>query len=264
MATAFMCIVLFCGCGGGSSANGNNLPELVIGVDYYEPFVYRDDNGDFAGLDVELAAEVCRHMGFKPKFVHIEWSEKKAYLARGEVDCVWCCFSETGRENDYAWSVPYMNSRQVVAVREDSNIQKIEDLEDKRIGVQSSTKPDEIFSGRAGVKMTVPRIKQLNCFPNMSYIFAAISEGYVDAIAGHETVLLEHMKTSTLKLRILPESLLDVQTGVAFLVGTHADVIEKLNQTFYLLKNNGYLSGLFESYGLDPEACVVNYEQKKQ
>lgn len=263
LAAVFSALILLCGCGGESPSNESNLPTLVIGVDYYEPFVYRDDNGEFAGLDVELATEVCRHMGFIPKFVHIDWSEKQAYLLRGEIDCVWCCFSITGREEDYSWTLPYMNSRQVVAVRENSAIKKISDLENKRIAVQSTTKPDEIFSGRAGVKMTVPSIKQLNCFPSMSYVFAALNEGYVDAVAGHETILLEHMKSSTMKIRILDEVLLDVQIGAAFLRGTGGDVIEKMNNTFLLLKNNGYFTDLFNSYGLDPDLCVVNYEQNK-
>lgn len=256
----FSATILLCGCGGESAENENNLPELVIGVDHYEPFVYRDDNGEFAGLDVELAKEVCRHIGYKPRFVHITWSEKNSYLARGDIDCVWGCFSLTGRENEYSWTLPYMNSREVVAVRADSPIKKIDDLEDKRIAVQATTKPDEIFSGRAGAKINIPKIKQLNCFSNISYTFAALNESYVDAIAGHEPVLLEYMKSSTMKLRILDETLLDVRVGVAFLRGTNADIIEKTNKTFSLLQNNGYFANLFNSYGLNPDLCVVNYD----
>ena len=256
----FSALILLCGCGGESAENENNLPELVIGVDYYKPFVYRDDNGEFAGLDVELAREVCRHIGYKPKFHRIDWAEKNAYLLRGEIDCLWGCFSLTGRENEYSWTLPYMNSREVVAVREDSEIVEISDLENKRIAVQATTKPDEIFSGRAGVKINIPKIKQLNCFSIMSYTFAALNKGYVDAIAGHETVLLEYMKSSTMKLRILDETLLDVRVGVAFLRGTNADIIEKTNKTFSLLQNNGYFANLFNSYGLNPDLCVVNYD----
>ena len=152
-------VALFCGCGGGSSAGGGKLPELVIGVDYYAPFVFRDDEGEFAGLDVELAKEVCRHMGFEPKFVRVEWSEKKSYLESDEIDCLWCCFSETGREGDYAWSLPYMNSRQVVAVRENSDIRKIADLDGKRVAVQATTKTDEIFFRQSGCKNGCSRHK---------------------------------------------------------------------------------------------------------
>lgn len=257
---AFM--VTLCGCGA-PSQNESNLPELVIGVDYYEPSVYRTDDGDFAGLDIELAEEVSRHLGLKPKFVHIDWSKKKTYLESGEIDCIWCCFTMTGREDDYSWTVPYMNSRQVVAVPENSKINSISDLNGKRVAVQSTTKPDDIFSGRAGVKMVVPELKALNCFPNTGYMFAAINEGYVDAIAGHELVLRSYMQTSSANLRILNEPLLEVQVGVAFLKGTNAEMIKNIDKTFKMLKNNGYLSNLFISYGLDPELYAVNYEQTR-
>lgn len=264
LATIFASTVLFCACGsGGDTPKKPTLPELIIGVDYYQPFVYLDDEGNFSGIDVDLAVEICRHIGYTPKFVGIDWAEKQYYLARGEIDCVWTCFTITGREDDYSWSLPYMKSRQVVAVQENSDINTIADLKDKRVAVQSTTKPDEIFSGRSGVKdLQIPKLKQLNCFPNMNYTFAAINNGYVDAIAGHEVVLLEYMKTSSVKLKILPEALLEVEVGVAFLKNTHSDIIEKINQTFILLKHNEYLSSLFLSYGLDPEVYLVNYEKR--
>lgn len=260
LAVVFVGVLTAGGCkGGGDTSESPSLPELTIGVDYYSPAVYRDDDGHFVGLDVELAEEVCRHIGYKPKFIHINWSEKNAILLRGEIDCIWCCFTITGREDDYAWTEPYMNSRQVVAVKEDSDITEIADLNGKRVAVQASTKPDEIFSGKAGVKMTIPELKSLNCFPDINYMFAAINEGYVDAIAGHELVLREYMKTSSLKLRVIDEPLLNVKVGVAFLKGTNADTIQKINDTFRTLKNSGYTAKLISSYGLDPNVYLVDY-----
>ena len=262
VAAIFLSVIFLCSCSSDDGSSDKNiLPELIIGSDYYHPFIYRADNGDFAGIDVELATEICRHIGYKPKFVPIQWSDKKAYLARGEVDCLWGCFTLTGRENDYAWTLPYMNSRQVVAVQENSGIESISDLENKRVAVQSTTKPDEIFSGVSGMQnLKIPKLKELNCFPNMTYTFAAINNGYVDAIAGHEVALKEYMKTSFVKLRILDESLLNVQIGVAFLKNTHSDLIEKINNTFLLLKNNGYLASLVLSYGLNPDVYVIDYK----
>ncbi len=262
IAVIFLSVFFLCSCSSDDgSSDKNTLPELIIGSDYYQPYVYRADNGDFAGIDVELATEVCRHIGYKAKFVPIEWSEKKSYLLRGEIDCLWGSFTLTGRENDYAWTYPYMNSRQVVAVSENSGINSISDLENKRVAVQSTTKPDEIFSGMSGVKgLQIPVLKELNCFPNMTYTFAAIYNGYVDAIAGHEIVLKEYMKSSSIKLKILDEPLLDVQIGVAFLKNTHGEVIEKINNALLLLKNNGYLASLISSYGLDPDVYLVDYK----
>lgn len=38
-------------------------------------------------------------------------------MENGTVDCIWGSFLMNGREDDYTWAGPYLNSRQVVAVR---------------------------------------------------------------------------------------------------------------------------------------------------
>ena len=143
-AIAFM--TTLCGCGSKPSESESSFPELVIGSDYYSPFVFHNDKGEFAGIDVELATEVCRQLGYKATFKTINWADKNTLLENGEVDCLWGCFTLTGREDEYSWTNPYMNSRQVVAVFDDSGINKIADLEGKRVAVQATTKPDEIFA----------------------------------------------------------------------------------------------------------------------
>ena len=197
---------LFFGCGGDRpSVEGESLPELVVASDYYAPYIYRDEKGDFVGIDVELITEICKHVGLKPVFRHIDWSGKNEVLSSGGADCLCGSFSLTGREDEYSWTLPYMNSRQVVAVPQDSDIYWISDLKDKRVAVQATTKPDEIFSGKKNEKIVVPKLKELNCFPDITYIVAALNGGFVDAIAGHEVVLREYMKSSSVKIRILED-----------------------------------------------------------
>lgn len=74
---------------------------LVIGSDIYSPYFYLDDNGDFAGIDVEIAREACRRLGVTPEFKQISWQNKDACLKSGTVDCLWGSFSMNGREDDY-------------------------------------------------------------------------------------------------------------------------------------------------------------------
>ena len=46
-----------CGCGREKKEAVTVQPELVIGSDDYEPYNYQNENGDYAGVDVELAKE---------------------------------------------------------------------------------------------------------------------------------------------------------------------------------------------------------------
>ena len=44
-------------------AADNELPEIVIGMDYFEPYSYQVSNGEYKGIDVELAKEAFQRLG---------------------------------------------------------------------------------------------------------------------------------------------------------------------------------------------------------
>ena len=146
---AVCCLVLALGsCGGQTeteTAPHSDLPVILVGSDNYPPFHYEDANGQPTGIDVDLAKEAFRRMGYQAMFVTIDWEDKKDLVERGEIDCIWGSFSIDGREDQYLWTEPYLYSRQVVAVRQDSDIQTLADLAGKRVAVQSTTKPEELF-----------------------------------------------------------------------------------------------------------------------
>lgn len=51
----------------------------------------------------------------------------------------------TGRESQFLWAGPYLYSQQVVMVPKNSPIYSIKDLNGKVVGVQSTTKPVDLF-----------------------------------------------------------------------------------------------------------------------
>ena len=101
----------------------SELPEIVIGIDYFEPYSYQTDDGQYKGIDVELAKEAFRRLGYRPKFENIVWEDKDELLADGTVDCLWSSYSMNGREDKYQWAGPYLYSRQMVVVKNESEIQ---------------------------------------------------------------------------------------------------------------------------------------------
>ena len=70
------------GCQGGvTTPKTEALAEVTVGSDTYPPFVYMDENGDPTGIDVEIAHEAFRRMGYQAEFTIINWEEKKTLLA---------------------------------------------------------------------------------------------------------------------------------------------------------------------------------------
>ena len=58
--------------------------------------------------------------------VQINWEKKKNWWRVERLTVLWDVFSMEGRLDDYRWAGPYIASRQVVAVNENSDIYKLE------------------------------------------------------------------------------------------------------------------------------------------
>ena len=144
--SALACAALLIGgCGRANAAKRakeDDRPVIVVGSDNYPPFNYEDANGLPTGIDVDLATEAFGRLGYRAAFLVIDWEDKKELVECGAIDCIWGSFSIDGREAQYRWTEPYMLSRQVVAVRRDSDIYALSDLAGKRVAVQSTTKPE--------------------------------------------------------------------------------------------------------------------------
>lgn len=162
------------------------------------------------------------------------------------------------RENDYQWAGPYLYSRQVIAVSSDSSIQTFDDLSDKRVGVQVTTRAANLFLHT--IDSSLPEVKEVNCFATTEDMFAALRKGYVDAIAGHEALLNEFIVNGQGRYRLLEESPHISKVGVAFKKGTHIKLTKEMNNIIVEMSKDGTIGKIAEKYGLDANKVVVGGE----
>ena len=231
---------------GGTDAKNRGLPQILIGSDTYPPYIYLNNDGTPAGIDVEIATEAFRRMGYAARFEVIDWEQKTALVESGAIDCIWGCFSMQGRETLYQWAGPYMVSRQVVAVNADSSIQSLSDLAGKTVMVQSTSKPEGIFL--SGSDPRIPQTVEVFSIEDRSVQYAMLACGYVDAIAAHETAILQYMKDSNAVFRILQEPLLVTGLGVAFAKNDSRGLDHQLNDTFAQMREDGTLERIVGKY----------------
>ena len=255
---AVCCLVLALGsCGGQTETERvthSDLPVILVGSDNYPPFHYEDANGQPTGFDVDLAKEAFRRMGYQAVFVTIDWEDKKDLVERGEIDCIWGSFSSDGREDQYLWTEPYLYSRQVVAVRQDSDIQTLADLAGKRVAVQSTTKPEELFLAHTDPR--IPRVAEVFSLQDRELIYPYLSKGYADALAAHETAILQCMSDYSLDYRILDEPLLTVGLGVAFARTDQRGLDKELSRTFEEMRADGSLEQIVGRYLDEPQRLL--------
>ena len=148
-------MIAFCFAGCGSEKT------VIVGYTIYAPMNYLDDNGQLIGFDTELAEAVFTKLGYKVLFKEIKWENKYTDLNSGTIDCIWNGFTSNGSDDGVAraelvdFTYNYMENRQVVVAKTDSNITKKEDLigkiADAEIGSAGETYAkdfgDVIFKG---------------------------------------------------------------------------------------------------------------------
>ena len=250
---AFLAAV-FMGCDARTEDVGEKerkLPQIIVGSDDYPPYNFEDANGHPTGIDVDLAKEAFSRMGYEAVFSYINWEDKKELVEEGDIDCIWGSFTIDGREEEYNWAGPYMISRQVVAVNKDSDIYSLSDLEGKKIAVQSTTKPEGIFTEHKDSR--IPQVQSVFSLQNRELIYPFLSKGYADAVAAHETAILQYMQDYGLEYRILNEPLLTVGLGVAFSREDDRGIDKELTQVFQEMREDGTMTQIIGKYLDHPE-----------
>lgn len=247
---AGICVLLsLCGCADRPQSEVKQRQRLVIGSDNYIPYNYRDDEGRYQGIDVELAKEVCKRISYEPVFRQIIWDQKDEYLREGQVDCLWGSFSMNGREEEYDWAGPYMYSRQMVVVRKHGKIHSLKDLEGKRLAVQATTKPEKVLLEHSD--QSVPAVSEVCCLTTMDEVYASLRNGFVDGIAGHESAMVAFMNTDPSQYEMLSTSLYISALGVAFQKGEDEALLKKIEKAFKEMKEDGTMTAIVKKYGLD-------------
>ena len=121
----------------------------------FPPYEYIDDDGNYAGIDVDIMTEVAKKLGRTLKVEDMEFDSIIPAVTSGKADVGAAGMTvDPEREKSVDFSVSYATGRQVIIVKNDSDITGPDDLEGKTVGVQSGTTGDIYVSddGKAKVE----------------------------------------------------------------------------------------------------------------
>jgi polar amino acid transport system substrate-binding protein len=245
-----MAALMLTGCGSKSEET-----TFTVGFDAeYPPYGYMDENGDYTGFDLELAQAVCDLEGWTLVKQPIEWASKDNELNSGAIDCIWSGFTINGREDDYEWSVPYVDNSQVIVVKS-GTITDFSGLAGKKVGVQSASAALDVLEDEEGQKALADTFDSLQEFGDYNTAFAELEAGSVDAIAMDIGVAQYQISSRGDGFVILDEHLNAEQYGIGFKVG-NTELRDKVNADLATLKENGTFDELAEKYGLSDMTCL--------
>ena len=251
---AVMAFGILTGCGKEKAEN-----TFTVGFDAeFPPYGYRDENGEYVGFDLDLAAEVCKRNDWELVKQPIDWDAKDMELSSGAIDCIWNGFTINTREDQYTWSQPYVDNSQVVVVASDSGIKSKADLAGKVVAVQKDSAAlaaltDEENKENIALKDS---FKELIEYADYNTAFMDLEQGAVEAVAidiGVAQYQVEKREAGAYV--ILDEKLATEQYGIGFKLG-NTELRDKVQKTLDAMVEDGTFMKIAEEWGLTDSVCL--------
>lgn len=109
----------------------------------YAPFEYINEKGEPEGFDCDLIRAIAAEMGFAVNLVNTSWDGIIPSLIGGTSDLIISAMTITAeRQQSVTFSEPYFEATQYIAVKADSPLNSLADLQGKKVGVQNGTTGD--------------------------------------------------------------------------------------------------------------------------
>ena len=224
---------------------------MKIGITYFEPMNYFDDNGELTGFETEFATAVCEKLGVTPEFVEINWDSKIMELQAQTIDCIWNGMTITPElQEALTISDPYIKNYQVVVIRSDNAdvYTSTADLVGKTVEAEAGSAGEAAIIGE-GADESLKQAEYISAAKQTDTLLE-VKTGAADA-AVLDFVLAGAMvgQGDYSDLMIIPDLQLSVEEyGVGF--RKDSDAAEKVNEAMQALIEDGTLNTLAEKYDL--------------
>jgi len=235
---------------------------FTVGFDAeFPPYGYRDDNGEYVGFDLDLAAEVCKRQGWELVKQPIDWDAKDMELSSGAIDCIWNGFTMNGREDAYTWTEPYVDNSQVFVVAAASGVQNKEELAGKVVAVQKDSSALAALNDEENADNIALRdsFAQLIEYADYNTAFMDLEQGAVDAVAIDIGVaqyqIAQREAGKFVMLQGEDNKLAVEQYAVGFLKGND-ELRDTVKKTLDEMAADGTFTQIAEKWGLTDSVCL--------
>ena len=173
-------------------ASGAQAQDLRIAFDVpYEPFEYKDDNGELTGFEVELASAMCEELEANCEFVTQAWDGMIPGLIARKFDLIMSSMSITEeRAKRVLFSDPYYITPGGWFGPESFNtdVTDLEAMDGKTVGVQRGTTMDTYVTENMHSAVTIKRYTTAEDMV-LDLEGQRIDVAFVDYPVGEQTIL---------------------------------------------------------------------------
>ncbi len=230
-----MAVCVFAGC----AQQAENT--LTMGTNAaFPPYEMVDENNKIIGIDAEIAEAVAEKLGMKLEIKDMAFDSLITAVSSGSIDVALAGMTVTEeRKESVNFSDTYATGIQVVIVTEDSAIKTIDDLDGKKIGVQSGTTGD-IYCADSYGEEAVAR------YDNGALAVQALANGQVDCVVIDNEPAKAFVEANE-GLKIL-ETEFAVEDYAAAIAKENTELLEKFNAALAELKEEGKLDEIIGKY----------------
>lgn len=205
----------------------------------FPPYEYYEGN-EVIGIDAEIAKAVADKLGLELKIEDMEFNSITIAVTQGRADIGLAGMTVTEeRKEAVDFSDSYATGIQVVIVADDSDIQSVDDLEGKKIGVQLATTGDIYAKEDFGEE-------NVEAYNKGADAVMALKQGKVDAVIIDNQPALAFVKGAE-GLKIL-ETEYKVEDYAAAIAKGNDALLEAFNGALAELKEDGTIQTIIDKY----------------
>lgn len=218
---------------------------FVLGLDdSFPPMGFRNENNEIIGFDIDVAKEVCKRLNVELIIQPISWNAKEQELNSGNIDCIWNGMSITEeRKQAMLLSDSYMKNRMVFITKQDSNLKTLEDLKNKKIGVQSGSSAEQILEESEIYKT----LNQIVAYSDNITAFMDLETNQIDAVFVDEVLANYYIATNNKNYKEIEQALEEEKYAIGFRKQDN-ELCSKVNEILKEIKQDGTLENISKKW----------------
>lgn len=209
----------------------------------FPPYEYYEGD-EVVGIDPEIAAAIAEKLGMTLEINDMDFDPAIAAAQTGQADIVMEGLTVTDdRKEKINFTDSYATGVQVVIVPEDSDIQSVDDLEGKLIGVQQGTTGDLYCSDDYGEE-------NVQKFTSGPVAVEALKNGQIDCVVIDNEPAKNYVAQNE-GLKILDTEYVTEEYAIG-ISKDNPELLEQINAALQELKDDGTIQSIIDKY-IPPE-----------
>lgn len=205
----------------------------------FPPYEYYEGD-EIVGIDAEIAKAIADKLGLELKIEDMEFNSIVIAVDGGKADMGLAGMTVTDeRKETVNFTDSYATGIQAIIVAEDSDIAGLDDLKEKKIGVQLATTGDTYATEDFGADY----VEQYN---KGADAVMALKQGKIDAVIIDKQPALSFIE-STEGLKILDTDYVQ-EDYAACIAKSNEPLLEAVNGALSELKEDGTIQGILDKY----------------